>query len=197
MVNVIMKSENKEKDVINIKKNDVETSEVKKEENVVKKVIKEIVPYIVILLVVVIIRTYFVTPVIVNGPSMKPTLDGGEVMILNKRGTLDRFDVVVVKVARDGVNEKIIKRIIAMPGETIACENGIIYVNGKRQDEEYSTGTTKDFELVELGDDEYFVMGDNREDSLDSRYFGPFKKDDIKGTTNLVIFPFGKIGKIE
>lgn len=194
-----MKSKEKKKDVINdiIEKDDVKEEKGKKEEKGIKKVIKEIVPYIVILLVVVIIRTYFVTPIIVNGPSMKPTLDGGEVMILNKRESLDRFDVVVVKVARDGVKEEIIKRVIAMPGETIACENGIIYVNGKRQDEEYSMGTTKDFKLVELGDDEYFVMGDNREDSLDSRYFGPFKKSDIKGTTSLVLFPFGKIGNIE
>lgn len=200
MVNVIMKSKEKEKkDVINdnVEKDDVKEEKGKKEEKGIKKVIKEIIPYIVILLVVVIVRTYLVTPIIVNGPSMKPTLDGGEVMILDKRGKLDRFDVVVVKVSRNGVKEEIIKRIIAMPGETIACENGIVYVNGRRQDEEYSMGTTDDFKLVELGDDEYFVMGDNREDSLDSRYFGAFKKSDIKGTTSLVLFPFGKIGNIE
>lgn len=159
----------------------------------VKKIIKEIIPYIIILVVVVVIRTYFVTPVVVNGESMVPTLDGGELMILNKMSDIERFDVVVVDIK----SEDIIKRVIAMPGETIACENGIVYVNDRRQDEEYSQGITSDFEKVTLGDDEYFVMGDNREKSLDSRKLGVFKREQIKGTTDLVLFPFNKFGKIE
>lgn len=158
-----------------------------------KNIIKEIIPYVVILVVVVLIRTYLVTPIMVNGPSMQPTLSGGEVMILNKRGKIDRFDVVVVDIK----SEDIIKRVIAMPGETISCENGIVYVNDRRQDEEYSKGVTFDFEKVTLGDDEYFVMGDNREDSLDSRKLGAFKEKQIKGTTKLVLFPFNKFGNIK
>lgn len=161
------------------------------------KAIKEIIPYIVILVVVVLIRTYLVTPVIVSGQSMVPTLDGGELMILNKRAKIDRFDIVVVKLAKQGKKEDLIKRVIALPGETIACENGIVYVNGKRQDEEFSKGKTEDFEKIELKDDEYFVMGDNREDSADSRLFGPFNRSEIKGQTRLVIFPFNKIGKVK
>lgn len=164
-----------------------------KEENKFIKILKELIPYVVILIVVVLIRTYLVTPIMVNGPSMQPTLSGGEVMILNKRGKVDRFDIVVVDIKK----EDIIKRVIAMPGETISCEDGIVYVNGRRQDEEFSKGVTFDFEKVILGDDEYFVMGDNREDSLDSRKLGAFKKEQIKGTTSLVLFPFGEFGKIE
>ncbi len=159
----------------------------------IKKYIKEIIPYIIILVAVVLIRTYLVTPIMVNGPSMQPTLDGGEVMILNKIGKIDRFDVVVVDIK----SEDIIKRVIAMPGETISCENGIVYVNDRRQDEEYSQGVTSDFEKVTLGDDEYFVMGDNRENSLDSRKLGVFSKEQIKGTTKLVLFPFNRIGNIK
>lgn len=158
-----------------------------------KKTIKELIPYVVILVVVVLIRTYLVTPILVNGPSMNPTLDGGEIMILNKRGKIDRFDIVVVDIK----SEDIIKRVIAMPGETIACENGIVYVNDRRQDEDYSQGITSDFEKVTLGEDEYFVMGDNRENSVDSRRLGAFKEEQIKGTTSLVLFPFNKIGNIE
>lgn len=171
--------------------------EIKKEEtkdtNRFLKILKELIPYAIILIVVVLIRTYLVTPIMVNGPSMQPTLSGGEVMILNKRGKVDRFDIVVVDIKK----EDIIKRVIAMPGETISCEDGIVYVNGRRQDEEYSKGVTFDFEKVILGDDEYFVMGDNREDSLDSRKLGAFKKEQIKGTTKLVLFPFNKVGNIE
>ena len=165
--------------------------------NKVFKVIKEVVPYIIILIVVILVRTYIVTPVIVSGESMKPTLDGGELMILNKMAKIDRFDIVVAKVKKQGKNEELIKRVIGLPGETISCEDGVIYINGKRQDEEYSKGLTENFDRIELGDDEYFLMGDNRENSADSRLFGPFKSKDIKGQTRLVLLPFKKIGKVK
>lgn len=163
-----------------------------KEKKTVKQYIKELIPYVIILLVVIVIRTYFVTPIIVNGESMQPTLKGGELMILNKRASISRFDVVVVDIG----SEKIIKRVIALPGESITCENGIIYVNDKKQEENYSKGVTPDFEKVKLDDDEYFVLGDNRENSLDSQELGPFKKDLIKGKTSFIIFPFTKFGNI-
>jgi signal peptidase I len=185
----------------NIKKETDESIEVEKDiivkeknDNKIVKFIKELIPYVIILIVVVLVRTYLFTPIIVSGPSMKPTLDGGELMILNKLNKeYERFDVVVVDIG----SEDIIKRIIAMPGESISCENGIVYVNGRKQEESYSKGITFSFDKVVLGEDEYFVMGDNREDSKDSRHLGPIKVDNIKGTTTLVLFPFGKIGNIE
>lgn len=185
---------------------EIEVEEINKDEEIivtekvknnskVKKFIKELIPYVIILIVVMLIRTYLFTPIMVSGPSMQPTLDGGELMILNKRGTFDRFDVVVVDIGY----EDIIKRIIAMPGETISCENGIVYVNGRKQEESYSKGITSDFEKIKLRDDEYFVMGDNRQNSKDSRHVdvGPIKEMNMKGTTKLVLFPFNKIGNIE
>lgn len=186
-----MKNEKIEKSKITKKDTEEKTSI---EESKLKKMIKELVPYAVILIVVVLIRTYLVTPIMVNGPSMQPTLKGGEIMILNKiPKTFKRFEVVVVDIGK----EDIIKRVIALPGETITCEGGIVYINDRRQDEEFSQGFTSDFAPIKLGEDEYFVMGDNREDSLDSRAFGPFKSEQIKGTTSLVLFPFNKIGNIE
>ena len=167
--------------------------ETKKKDKWWVKFIKELIPYVVILIVVVLIRTYLFTPIMVSGPSMKPTLEGGEIMILNKIYEIERFDVVVVDIK----TEEIIKRVIAMPGETISCENGKIYVNGKKQEEEYSMGVTGDFEKVTLADDEYFVLGDNREDSLDSEELGPMKKSQIKGTTSLILYPFNKLGNIK
>ena len=157
------------------------------------KFIKELIPYVIILIVVVLIRTYLFTPIMVSGPSMKPTLEGGEIMILNKIYEIDRFDVVVVDIK----TEEIIKRVIALPGETISCENGKIYVNGKKQEEKYSMGITGDFEKIKLADDEYFVLGDNREDSLDSEELGPMKESQIKGTTSLILYPFNKSGNIK
>lgn len=173
-----------------------EEEKIPTEENDVKtfmKFLKELLPYVIILVAVVVIRTYFFTPIMVNGPSMQPTLNGGEIMILNKKGKIDRFDIVVVDIG----TEDIIKRVIAMPNETISCEDGVVYVNGHKQEEDYSKGNTSDFELVKLGDDEYFVMGDNRENSLDSRKLGTFKKEQIKGTTSLVLFPFNRIGNLK
>lgn len=167
--------------------------EANEEEKTVLKFVKELIPYVIILIAVVLVRTFLFTPILVSGESMKPTLDGGEVMILNKLSKIDRFDIVVVDIKK----EDIIKRVIALPGETISCENGTIYVNGKKQEEGYSKGITGDFEKITLADDEYFVLGDNRENSLDSEELGPMKEEQIKGTTSLVLFPFNRIGSVE
>ncbi len=155
--------------------------------------VKTVLPYIIILVAVVLIRLYIITPVIVSGESMKPTFDGGEVVMLYKLAKYDRFDVVVVDIEK----ERIIKRVIALPGETISCENGVIFVNDRRQDEDYSVGITPNFEKVTLGDDEYFVLGDNREHSLDSQELGPFKKEKIQGRPIFTVWPFKRFGTIK
>lgn len=158
-----------------------------------KDKIKELVPYILIVIGVVLLRTYIITPIKVNGTSMYDTLKGNEICILNKLGELDRFDIIVTSYE----GERLIKRIIGMPGETIEVENGYIYINDKKIKDEYGYGETSDFEKVKLKDDEYFVLGDNRAVSKDSRMIGPVKESDISGTTNLIIFPLNKIGKID
>ncbi len=158
-----------------------------------KEKLKELIPYLIIVLVVVLIRTFLITPVKVNGTSMYDTLKGNEICILNKIGHIDRFDIIVIEYE----GERLIKRVIAMPGETIQVENGYIYVNDKKIKDEYGYGVTDDFSKVELADDEYFVLGDNRKVSKDSRTIGPVKDINISGTTNLIIFPFNKIGKID
>ncbi len=180
-----------------IEKVENEQQEEKKEISKFVKFLKELIPYVVILLVVVIVRVYFYTPIVVSGPSMNPTLDGGEVMILDKRAKINRFDIVVVDIG----TEVIIKRVIALPGETIQCENDKVYVNHHLQEEDWSKGTTCSVESMEfkyeLGDDEYFVMGDNRSNSTDSRIIGPVKKDQIKGKTHLILYPFNKFGNVK
>ena len=155
------------------------------------KGLKELIPYVIILIVVVLIRSYIVTPVMVSGTSMSPTLKGKEIMILNKLDKeYTRFEIVVLKTD----HEDIIKRVIALPGETVSCENNTIYVNSRKIDDKYGAGTTSDFKKVKLGKNEYFVLGDNRPDSVDSRLIGLIKKEEIIGKTNLVIFPFNHFG---
>ena len=154
---------------------------------------KELIPYIIILGVVIIIRTFIVTPIKVNGSSMYDTLDGSEFMILNKLDKIERFDIVVV----DTPEDELIKRIYGLPGEKISIENNTIYINDIKLEDEYAYGETSNYDSIVLGDDEYFILGDNRVVSLDSRTIGPVKKNQIKGTTNFIIYPFKRFGKIK
>lgn len=158
-----------------------------------KKNIKEIISYLIIIVVVLLIRQYFYSPIRVNGKSMYPTLENKEIMILDKislKKGINRFDIVVVK----SEGNYIIKRVIGLPGETITYENNKLYINGKHIEDNYALSNMEDFELVKLGEDEFFVMGDNRENSKDSRMIGPVKKEQIQGKAKLVIFPFSKVG---
>ena len=157
------------------------------------KYIKELVPYIIILIIVLLVRAFVASPIKVNGSSMYNTLEGNEYMILNKLGKPDRFDIVVV----DNINDELIKRVYGLPGEKISIENNNIYINDKKLDDIYAYGDTTSMEAIILGEDEYFVLGDNRVVSLDSRRIGPVNKKNIKGTTNFVVYPFNKFGKLK
>lgn len=159
------------------------------------KIIKEIIPYIVIVLVVVLIRTFIITPVRVDGDSMKNTLKNGDILLLYKLGSINRLDIIVLDEEKD--NEKIIKRVIGLPGETVAIKKGKIYINDKVIDDEYAYGETSDYDKDTLEDDEYFILGDNRLISKDSRYFGPIKENEIKGKIVFRLFPFTKIGMVQ
>ncbi len=164
-----------------------------------KQTKKEIIIYVSIFLLIIIIRTFIVTPIRVNGDSMNPTLKDGEIMILNKIGYsingVERFDIVVV----DYNGDKLIKRVIGLPGETLKYENNILYINGQEVEEPYLNESTEDFNITSLGyskipRDCYFVLGDNRDDSKDSRIIGCVSEKQIKGKTSLVILPFSDAG---
>lgn len=160
------------------------------------KFIRELIPYLIIILVVLVLRTFIVTPIMVSGESMVPTLSGGELMILKKYDTdYERFDIVVVNKNVEGDN--LIKRVIALPGETIKYRNNKLYINDEVIEDAYAYGNTGNFREITLGDDEYFLMGDNREISLDSRSLGIIKKQEIEGTVGIVLFPFNKFGSIK
>jgi len=159
------------------------------------KIIKNLVPYIIIIVVVVFIRMFVVTPVKVNGTSMYPTLKGNEIMILNKLSSIDRYDIVVLK--RAGDDDNLIKRIIGLPGDTVEIKDNKIFINDKEQKDSFGYGVTYNIDKVKLGNDEYFILGDNRQISLDSRVFGKINRSEIKGTTNFVIYPFKSFGKVK
>ena len=166
------------------------------------KVKKDTISYIIILIVVLLIKFYIVTPIKVNGNSMYSTLIDKEIMILNeiyyRFNDIKRFDIIVLRHDKS----KLIKRVIGLPGETIKYVDEKLYINDEEVEENFFHRYTKDFDLSnfneeKIPDDCYFVLGDNRTDSLDSRSFGFVKKEDILGRAKVVIFPFGEIRTVK
>ena len=159
------------------------------------KKLKELMPYIIIVVVVLLVRSFIVTPGLVNGSSMEPTLYNNELVLINKIGLnkgIDRYDIVVVKYE----NSTIIKRVIGLPYETVEYINDTLYIDGEEVGTKVDFEYTKDFKLT-AGKNEYIVLGDNRNISKDSRIIGPVKERDIIGKVDLVLFPFSKFGKVK
>lgn len=166
------------------------------------KIFKEIIIYIIVIVVAVLVKTYIATPILVNGESMEKTLFDNDVMILNKiaykNNEIKRFDIVVI----EREDDYIIKRVIGLPGEKIKYEDNVLYVNGKKVDENFKHEKTSDFDISEIDvdiipDNMYFVLGDNRVNSLDSRIFGLVSDKKIWGKADFVLFPFSRFGKVK
>ncbi len=159
--------------------------------------IKKGIPYVIIILAVVLIRAFIVTPVRVDGISMYPTLKDKDIILLKKYDHNYQYgDIVILNYMKS----KLVKRIIGVPGDSIEIVDGKLYINRKKVNDPYSS-ITADFSLIQLGYSEvpegyYFVMGDNRGASSDSRMIGLIKKDDILGTASFRIFPFNSFGSI-
>ena len=157
---------------------------------------KENLIFIIVIIAIILIRLFIVTPVRVSGTSMYPTLKNGDIMLLNKtaKKKIKRYDVVVISKKFKG--EELIKRVIGIPGDTVESKDGKIYVNDKAIDDKFAHGITNNFDKISLSKEknEYFVLGDNREVSLDSRILGKVNGKYIKGTSNLRLLPFSKIG---
>ena len=111
----------------------------------------------------------------------------------------ERFDIVVFPVVRDGKEEYYIKRVIGLPGETVQIIDGYVYINGEKLGENYGAEVMNDAgraaEPITLGDDEYFVLGDNRNRSDDSRYENVenLKREKIVGRAWVRIWPLDRI----
>jgi signal peptidase I len=141
-------------------------------------------------------------PVRVEGTSMQPELRDQDRLFINKFAYhfegISRGDVVVFHYPRDP-SKSYIKRIIALPGDTLDIENGRVYVNGKHIDESYVPRRYRDSrslpEMV-VPQDEYFVMGDHRSISSDSRDFGPVPRELIYGKAAFVYWPADNMGVI-
>lgn len=147
---------------------------------------------------------------VVDGDSMQSTLYDGELLWVDKLtyqfSEPERYDVVIFPIKYQGKDSHFVKRIIGLPGETVYIgENGVIYIDGEVLPDTYGKEVIAEYnrqraaEPITLGEDEYFVLGDNRNHSSDSRYesVGNISRDRIMGRVRVCLWPLNKIGAIK
>lgn len=187
---------------------------MEKKNTAFKEVLSWVKAFGIAFLVAMVIRAVFIAPVLIDGASMMPTLENGEKIIINKFtylfGEPERFDIVVFHANEQ---DDYVKRVIGVPGDTLYYEDDVLYINGQAYDEPYLDAykatmaegqpLTEDFTLEEttgyttIPEDYYFVMGDNRQNSTDSRMIGLVHEDQIIGKASFVYAPLEEFGRIE
>lgn len=166
----------------------------------IKEFLKDSAKYILTIIAVLFIVVYVVSVQQIIGPSMQPTLNNGDIVLLNK------FQYRLFDVKRNQIialnykdTKYMVKRVIGLPGEKIEFKGNILYINDKAFNEPFIKDVkTNDFSLADLGydvipQDMYLVLGDNRENSMDGRDFGLIKKKDIIGKASIRIWPLNNI----
>ena len=119
-----------------------------------------------------------VVNVYINGDSMSPTLVNKQMVKYKKTTDIKRYDIIVFKDENDNT---LVKRVYGIPKDNIVVNGEKIYINNEEISDKYASSKTSGEANVTLGEDEYYVLGDNREISKDSRFFGPIKKEKIRG----------------
>lgn len=166
--------------------------------------VREILTFIVLAVVIVVPVRYFIAqPFVVEGESMHPTFESGDYLIVDELsyhlGAPMRGDVVVFRYPGDP-SVFYIKRIIGLPGETVHINRGVTSISRTDGstiilDESYVVTEDATYSLdTTLGSDQFFVMGDNRPRSSDSRVWGPLPKEDLIGRAYIRLLPFNQIG---
>lgn len=169
----------------------------KKKKNRYEDALDWICTILLALIIAVAVRGFICEPVSVDGSSMWPTLFHQEIMLVNKWDYLwgsdpERFDVVICHYPGRG-STNFVKRVVGLPGDTVAIENGILYVNGEPYEEPYLLHRSASFGPITVPEGCYFVMGDNRTNSNDSRNLldvGAISRDMILGKVTHVVYPF-------
>lgn len=148
-----------------------------------KTFIGDVIVVVVAILTGLAVSKFIIFRATVSGSSMEPTYYGGDICFALVQSDIERGDIVIID--SDGVEKHLIKRVIGLPGESVQVLDSHVYIDGELYEEdyivfeEYPSGDAE--EPIYLGSDEYFVMGDNRPISRDSRYFGAVNRNKIKG----------------
>ena len=159
---------------------------------------KKLVAILLAFAVIVCFRAFVLERVVVSGESMNPAFEDGDVMWARKFGVdeLARYQVVTAKVS----GKPVIKRVIGLPGETVQIVEGSVHIDGEKLPDDYGYQTTlygvAESEIV-LKENEYFLLGDNRDHSGDSREWGAVAIEDLTGVVVFRFFPFWKIGAVD
>ena len=143
------------------------------------------------------LRQFAVGTVRVAGSSMKNTLLGGDLALVTRGSwSPERGDVVECRFP--GRSGTYIKRIVALPGDSVAFKGGQLSINGEVVDEPYTSSVTEDY-AVQLEEGEYLALGDNRAESYDSRMedMGPISREDILGRVRWILYPMNRFGPIK
>ena len=148
------------------------------------------------ILLALVLRSFVFTFVIVDGPSMQDLLYTDDFMLVSRLhyslGTPQRGDVAMCHFP--GSEANYVKRVIGLPGETIECRDKVTYINGQPLAEPYLTRENSwDFGPIDIPEGQYFMLGDNRLDSHDSRRVGPLPKDMLVGRAMFVIWPLNRV----
>ncbi len=183
------------------------SEEIKQSPNKTKKTtaqsIWEFVGFVLIAIAIVVpIRVFIAQPFIVSGSSMVPTFENRNYLIVDelsyRLGSPERFDVVIFRYPKDP-SKYFIKRIIGLPNEKVNLKGSDLTItneehkDGFKLEQPFVKNSSNSNMHFELGDDEYFVMGDNRNASSDSRYWGPVKRDLLIGRAFLRLLPISDI----
>lgn len=166
-----------------------------------KSFLREIIELLIIIVIMFLVFRFVLMSVKVNGTSMLPNYYDGERGIMLRTTPLNQpnYNSIVVINYLDkntNVQELIVKRVFAMPGDTFEIKNNEIYVNGTKVDDSHRAKDTQmqDYPLIQLDNDEIFVLGDNRQVSLDSRYIGPIHLKDVKAANGIIFWPLNSFG---
>ncbi len=175
------------------------STEIKKNENK-ESILSLIITVVVMLSIVILLRSYVAKPFIVSGASMYPTFDSWNYLIIdqltyNLKRDPERGEIVVFHYP-DDTSRYFIKRVIGLPGETVSIDGHTVTINNSTTlYEPYVLDRKKKIDHMEmtLAYDEYFVLGDNRRASADSRYWGPLKRELIVGRVLTRLYPITQI----
>lgn len=167
-----------------------------------KKIMDWLLTIVLAVLLSLAIRTYVAEARWIPSESMLPTLRIGDHLIIEKisykLGAIDRGDIVVFKAPpASHLEEVMIKRVIALPGETVSIKDGVVYINGIPLEEPYELEKPReDFKPVTVPENSIFVMEDNRNNSFDSRFWGVLEKDMVIGKAFARYYPLGSVSML-